>query len=618
MVIAGRHCGEHMVNNGPRAHGPKGPKSGADSLNNNNPNNNPPPDARRTFSYTKKVGNYLVGRKLGEGSFAKVREGLHTVTGEKVAVKVMDKRKAKKDSYMTKNLRREGHIQQMVRHPNIVQLLDVLETESSYYLVMELCTGGSIMDQLLEKKRMGETEVRKYVRQLVEAVEHLHRAGVVHRDLKAENILLDENDNVKLTDFGLSNCAEMLGYTDPFSTQCGSPAYAAPELLSHKKYGPKVDVWSIGVNMYAMLTGNLPFTVEPFNFRSLLQKMVDKNMNPLPPHLSPAAVSLLKSLLEPDPARRPSIHQVMSDPWFHLGSPQLDSHLNKVHPDEVNHAVVLRMTEQMGYQYGEVMNAVLTNRACHTLTVYFLLDRRGKRLTKVQQEQQIPENQWTKHAYVNAASPTRTPACFHVKKNPPTENNQGAGLQMDASSSLGYFGISSALPYSSQSIRHQDAVTLANGGSEQVESQLPIPSRTLVHSRNSAFKEPHKSQPAPWYKLVNGSLPAPRQPSAFQPYSPYMKKVLASSPSAELEPQGTTGQSNWGCLESSNRSSAQQYSPKRQGKVPSMSQGNILKSRSPPFRLMAAPPAGLQLPMAPPPHHLRKLFCTSRALRIPC
>lgn len=98
-----------------------------------------------------------------------------------VAVKVIDKRKAKKDSYVTKNLRREGEIQQMIRHPNITQLLDILETQNSYYLVMELCPGGNLMNRIYDKKRLDERETQKYIRQLVLAVEHLHRAGVVHR-----------------------------------------------------------------------------------------------------------------------------------------------------------------------------------------------------------------------------------------------------------------------------------------------------------------------------------------------------------------------------------------------------------------------------------------------------
>ncbi|KAG9486190.1 hypothetical protein GDO78_008988 [Eleutherodactylus coqui] len=338
-------------------------------------------DTLRNFQHTKRVGNYLIGRKLGEGSFAKVREGLHVVTGERVAVKVIDKKKAKKDTYVTKNLRREGQIQQMIRHPNITQLLDILETENSYYLVMELCCGGNLMHKIYEKKRLEEHEARKYIRQLIQAVEHLHRAGVVHRDLKIENLLLDENNNIKLIDFGLSNCAGILGYTDPFSTQCGSPAYAAPELLARKKYGPKVDVWSIGVNMYAMLTGTLPFTVEPFSLRALYQKMVDKAMNPLPSHLSPAAINFLRSLLEPDPLKRPNIQQALANRWLNDSSHGKGIHTypNRIHLEDLSQSVIRHMSEKLGYKHSDVINVILSNRACHTLAVYFLLNRKLER-----------------------------------------------------------------------------------------------------------------------------------------------------------------------------------------------------------------------------------------------
>ncbi|CAN2387607.1 protein serine/threonine kinase activity [Pristimantis euphronides] len=351
-------------------------------------------DTLRNFQHTKRVGNYLIGRKLGEGSFAKVREGLHVVTGERVAVKVIDKKKAKKDTYVTKNLRREGQIQQMIRHPNITQLLDILETENSYYLVMELCCGGNLMHKIYERKRLEEHEARKYIRQLIQAVEHLHRAGVVHRDLKIENLLLDENNDIKLIDFGLSNCAGILGYTDPFSTQCGSPAYAAPELLARKKYGPKVDVWSIGVNMYAMLTGTLPFTVEPFSLRALYQKMVDKAMNPLPSHLSPAATNFLRSLLEPDPLKRPNIQQALANRWLNdnYHGKGVHTYPNRIHLEDLSQSVIRHMSEKLGYKHSDVINVILSNRACHTLAVYFLLNRKLERYLITMRKPDINDN----------------------------------------------------------------------------------------------------------------------------------------------------------------------------------------------------------------------------------
>ncbi|XP_031664954.1 LOW QUALITY PROTEIN: hormonally up-regulated neu tumor-associated kinase homolog A [Oncorhynchus kisutch] len=598
-----------MVVDSPRLHGGKAPAS---TPNNENvvpaSLSSPAVDILRNFYHTKRVGNYLIGRKLGEGSFAKVREGLHAMTGEKVAVKVIDKRKAKKDSYVTKNLRREGHIQQMIRHPNITQLLDILETENSYYLVMELCPGGNIMNRIYDKKKLDERETQKYVRQLVMAVEHLHRAGVVHRDLKIENLLLDEQDSIKLIDFGLSNCAGILGYSDPFSTQCGSPAYAAPELLSRKKYGPKVDVWSIGVNMYAMLTGSLPFTVEPFSLRALHQKMVDKDMNPLPPSLSTAAICLLKKLLEPDPAKRPNIHQVMVDSWLQLanantGAPYLNRlehptstgthtglmanantgapYLNRIHIEEINHMVLLHMTERMGYKHSEVLSAVLTNRACHTLAVYFLLNNKMKRLSKEYREKVYQEKekktekneyfqtQWRKHVEKVTIPPKQTPVYLAVSKGPSKEKKHRNGLLRAvtgnfhrasplapsgtvASSSMEYLEIHPLFPRTPQPIRRLETLQVANNSPDHIPAP-PAPSPIGMHSYDSLSKaEPIDdvvvpASATPWYKLTNGTFSPPRHVSAFHPDSSYLKKATIPSPPVLIvNPQPKKSSSNSG------------------------------------------------------------------------
>ncbi|XP_029626238.1 hormonally up-regulated neu tumor-associated kinase homolog A [Salmo trutta] len=572
-----------MVVDSPRLHGGKAPAS---TPNNENvvpaSLSSPAVDILRNFYHTKRVGNYLIGRKLGEGSFAKVREGLHAMTGEKVAVKVIDKRKAKKDSYVTKNLRREGHIQQMIRHPNITQLLDILETENSYYLVMELCPGGNLMNRIYDKKKLDERETQKYVRQLVMAVEHLHRAGVVHRDLKIENLLLDEQDNIKLIDFGLSNCAGILGYSDPFSTQCGSPAYAAPELLSRKKYGPKVDVWSIGVNMYAMLTGTLPFTVEPFSLRALHQKMVDKDMNPLPPSLSTAAICLLKKLLEPDPAKRPNIHQVMVDSWLQLANANTGApYLNRIHIEEINHMVLLHMTERMGYKHSEVLSAVLTNRACHTLAVYFLLNNKMKRLSKEYREKVYQEKekktekneyfqtQWRKHVEKVTIPPKQTPVYLAVSKGPSKEKKHRNGLLRAvtgnfhrasplapsgtvASSSMEYLEIHPLFPRTPQPIRRLETLQVANTSPDHIPAP-PAPSPIGMHSYDSLSKaEPIDdvvvpASATPWYKLTNGTFSPPRHVSAFHPDSSYLKKATIPSPPVLIvNPQPKKSSSNSG------------------------------------------------------------------------
>ncbi|XP_026174642.1 hormonally up-regulated neu tumor-associated kinase homolog isoform X2 [Mastacembelus armatus] len=341
----------------------------------------------RSFPHSKRVGSYLVGKMINRGSFAKVMEGLHIDTGEKVAIKVIDKRKARQDSYVLKNMKREPRIHQMVRHPHIVVLLETLETENSYYMAMELCAGGDLMDRICEQKRLEEREVRRYIRQILSAVEHLHKHGIVHRDLKIENFLLDEHNNIKIVDFGLSNTlkADSLAL-ELLTTQCGSPAYAAPELLAHRKYGPKVDVWSVGVSMFAMLTGTLPFTVEPFNIKQLHQKMVNGEISSIPSDVSEGAVSFVLSLLEPDPSKRPSVRAAMEESWINEGyaKKQLHTlaHKNRLCSEDLNSSVLAYMTETLGYSLSEIIPTLTTNRPSAIMASYHLLVTRLSRSQK--------------------------------------------------------------------------------------------------------------------------------------------------------------------------------------------------------------------------------------------
>ncbi|XP_013875166.1 hormonally up-regulated neu tumor-associated kinase [Austrofundulus limnaeus] len=337
-----------------------------------------PRELLRSFPHSKRVGSYLVGKMINKGSFAKVMEGLHIGTGEKVAIKVIDKKKAHQDSYVLKNMKREPRIHQMVRHPHIVVLLETLETENSYYMVMELCAGGDLMDRICERKRLEEREVRRYTRQILSAVEHLHKHGIVHRDLKIENFLLDEHNNIKIVDFGLSNTLKTDSLSpELLSTQCGSPAYAAPELLAHKKYGPKVDIWSIGVSMFAMLTGTLPFTVEPFNIKQLHQKMVNKEISSIPADISKGAMSFVTSLLEPDPDKRPSVREAMEKKWLNEGFAKKPLHTpspkNRLCPEDLNSSVLADMTETLGYSLSEILHTLTNNRPSNIMSYYHLL-----------------------------------------------------------------------------------------------------------------------------------------------------------------------------------------------------------------------------------------------------
>ncbi|XP_074758928.1 hormonally up-regulated neu tumor-associated kinase isoform X3 [Athene noctua] len=507
-----------------------------------------PRERLRDFQHTKRVGNYLIGRKLGEGSFAKVREGLHVLTGEKVAVKVIDKKRAKKDTYVTKNLRREGQIQQMIRHPNIAQLLDILETENSYYLVMELCPGGNLMHKIYEKKRLEEHEARKYIRQLILAVEHLHRAGVVHRDLKIENLLLDEDNNIKLIDFGLSNCAGILGYSDPFSTQCGSPAYAAPELLARKKYGPKIDVWSIGVNMYAMLTGTLPFTVEPFSLRALYQKMVDKEMNPFPTQLSTAAINFLRLLLEPDPAKRPNIQQALANRWLNENypgrAPPNVTYPNRIHLEDLSQSVLLHMTEKLGYKNSDVINTVLSNRASHTLAIYFLLNKKLERylaslrksegqdnICHKNQLYQIEKYKANKDSYEIQNTKALLKDRKVTKAGGPEKDSSGGVSPFHeplatktgcvTSSSLEYLEVQQPPPRTPRLLKRQESPQQepARTGSRAKDSPLIL---NIVHSFESVDREDQVDQVSPshQYRILGSPMNFPYKSSSERTLSP--------------------------------------------------------------------------------------------------
>ncbi|KAK2856484.1 hypothetical protein Q5P01_005219 [Channa striata] len=360
-----------------------------------------PRELLRSFPHTKRVGSYLVGKMINKGSFAKVMEGLHIGTGEKVAIKVIDKKKARQDSYVLKNMKREPRIHQMVRHPHIVLLLETLETENSYYMAMELCAGGDLMDRICERKRLEEREVRRYTRQILSAVEHLHKHGIVHRDLKIENFLLDEHNNIKIVDFGLSNTLKPDSLSlELLNTQCGSPAYAAPELLAHRKYGPKVDVWSVGVSMFAMLTGTLPFTVEPFNIKQLHQKMVNGEISSIPGDVSKGAVSFVLSLLEPDPAKRPSVRAAMEERWINEGYTKKPlytlTHKNRLGPEDLNSSVLAHTTETLDYSLSEIIHTLTVNRPSAIMAHYhLLLNKLNRRHKGAKASKKLESTDWS-------------------------------------------------------------------------------------------------------------------------------------------------------------------------------------------------------------------------------
>ena len=173
-----------------------------------------------------------------------------------MAVKILEKRKIVEDSDVLR-VTREIDILKMIRHPNIIQLFEIIETPKQLFLIMEYVSGGELFDYIVKKQKLKEVEACKFFQQIICGIEYLHELGIVHRDLKPENLLLDYQRKIRLVDFGLSNTYKQ---GETLKTACGSPCYAAPEMIKGEAYfGSRVDIWSCGVILFAMVAGYLPF-----------------------------------------------------------------------------------------------------------------------------------------------------------------------------------------------------------------------------------------------------------------------------------------------------------------------------------------------------------------------
>lgn len=260
-------------------------------------------------------GKYEMGRQLGQGTFAKVYYGKNIITQESVAIKVINKDQVKKEG-LVEQIKREISVMRLVKHPHIVELKEVMATRGKVFFVMEHVKGGELFAKVA-KGRLKEDLARKYFQQLVSAVDFCHSRGVSHRDLKPENLLLDENEDLKVSDFGLSSLPEQLRNDGMLHTQCGTPAYVAPEVLRKKGYdGAKADIWSCGVILYVLLAGFLPFQDE--NMMKMYRKVFKAEFE-FPPWFSSESKRLISKLLVSDPAKRITIQQIMRVPWFRHG-----------------------------------------------------------------------------------------------------------------------------------------------------------------------------------------------------------------------------------------------------------------------------------------------------------
>ncbi|XP_077963611.1 serine/threonine-protein kinase SIK3 homolog isoform X3 [Gasterosteus aculeatus] len=331
-----------------------------------------PPPAR--------VGHYEIERTIGKGNFAVVKLATHIITKAKVAIKIVDKTQL--DDENLKKIFREVQIMKLLKHPHIIRLYQVMETERMIYLVTEYASGGEIFDHLVAHGRMAEKDARKKFKQIVAAVHFCHCRNIVHRDLKAENLLLDHNLNIKIADFGFSN---LFARGQLLKTWCGSPPYAAPELFEGKEYdGPKVDIWSLGVVLYVLVCGALPF--DGSTLQNLRARVLSGKFR-IPFFMSTDCEYLIRHMLVLEPSRRLTLEQICKNKWMRLGDPDPDfdrliAECEQVKTErevELINEQVLKAMCEMGLDRERTLQSLQTDAYDHYSAIYSLLADRLKK-----------------------------------------------------------------------------------------------------------------------------------------------------------------------------------------------------------------------------------------------
>jgi serine/threonine protein kinase len=263
--------------------------------------------------------DYVLGKHLGSGNFAEVKEATRKADGTKVAVKIIDKAKV---GDMADALQSEIDIMRAITHPNIIKLFSVYDEKKKMNLVMELVTGGELFDRIVDRGSYTEKDAASLICELCQALAYLHAKGIVHRDLKPENLLYASTADdapIKLADFGLS---KLCGDTIVLQTACGTPNYVAPEILANKGYGIPVDMWSVGVILYILLCGFPPFYEE--ELPALFQQIMSgKKEFPSPwwDGISRDAKDLVNKLLVVDPKKRFTAAEVLKHKWVQGNAP---------------------------------------------------------------------------------------------------------------------------------------------------------------------------------------------------------------------------------------------------------------------------------------------------------
>ncbi|KAG0838170.1 hypothetical protein G6F19_003283 [Rhizopus arrhizus] len=312
----------------------------------------------------KYIGDYIVGKTLGKGASGRVKLGVHRLTGEQIAIKIISKSHLAANPAIEKAVRREIAIMK--------------------YLLLEYVEGGELFEYLVSKGRLDEEEARHHFQQIILGLDYCHHHLICHRDLKPENLLLDSNHNIKIADFGMASLQPLGSLLE---TSCGSPHYASPEIVAGMAYhGSSCDIWSCGVILFALLTGHLPFDDE--NIRQLLRK-VKSGKYVMPENISRSAQDLIRRILVVDPSKRLTMKQIMDHPWFKetepsnihtLPIPPTDIGQPVSHPSEIDD----RLLETIKFLWGESDNQVIVNALLqkeHNMqkVVYVLLQQHAEK-----------------------------------------------------------------------------------------------------------------------------------------------------------------------------------------------------------------------------------------------
>ncbi|KAI8339439.1 kinase-like domain-containing protein [Chlamydoabsidia padenii] len=336
----------------------------------------------------KYIGDYYVGKTLGKGASGRVKLGIHKHTGEQVAIKIISKAHLAANPAIEKAVRREIAIMKLIRHPNVMALVDVIDdpNSSDINLILEHVQGGELFEYLVSKGRLSDNEARRHFQQIILGLDFCHHHLICHRDLKPENLLLDHKNNIKIADFGM---ASLQPSGSMLETSCGSPHYASPEIVAGMPYnGSASDIWSCGVILYALLTGHLPFDDE--NIRQLLKK-VKAGKYAMPDDISRNAQDLIRRILVVDPSKRLTMDQIMAHPWFcesepvNLATLPIPPTANEIGRPVWNSSEIDdRILETIKFLWGEtqddvVVHALVSKEHNMQKVVYVLLQQHSER-----------------------------------------------------------------------------------------------------------------------------------------------------------------------------------------------------------------------------------------------